>query len=186
MATAYQTIAELYHRTHGIRAAEIEPMAMSAEPLDRLRFWEEFWRELGFAGARPTGSSRLMEVAVAQSRAGDPGELLRALFVVLGDAREPTEVLAYFARLLWVETRANGVALPGTRDSFLPLPAVLSGAQAALVLQFVDDRSRYTHDDHAKLRDAQAIAPQYGLTVEDVFGTPDLVHHDNTPKDISR
>lgn len=186
MATAYQTIAELYHRTHGIPAAEIEPVPMPENCADRLRFWESFWRELGFAGTRPTGSSRLMEVAVAQSRGGDPSELLRALFVVLGDAREPTAALAYFARLLWVETRRRGVALPGTRDGFLPLPAELTSAQAALVLQFVDDRSRYTHEDRARLRDALAKFSGYGLSVDDVFAAQDLAQSAPTPTEITR
>ena len=170
MGTAYSTVAELYDRTHGIPAAEIEPTAMPPEREERIRFWETFWRDLGFAGAQPTGSSRLIEVAVAQSRAGDPSELLRALFNVLGESQTPTESLAYFGRLLWVDTRANGESLPGTRDCFLPLPAELSPPQAALVLQFVSDRSLYTFEDRAKLEEAQAITPWHGVSFEDAFG----------------
>lgn len=173
MGAAYEKVADLYGRTHGVPAAEIEPTAMPSERQDRIRFWESFWRDLGFEGPQPTGSSRLIEVAVAQSRAGDPSELLLALFNVLGESRTPTDSLAYFGRLLWVDTRVNGESLPGTRDCFLPLPAELSRPQTQLVLQFVCDRSLYTLEDRAKLEEAQAITPWYGVSFEDAFGGED-------------
>jgi hypothetical protein len=170
MGTAYEKVAELYGRTHGMPTAEIEPIAMSPDRQERICFWAAFWRELGFEGAQPTGSSRLIEVAIAQSRSGNPDELILALFDVLRDSQMPTEALAYFARWLWIETRANSASVLGVCDCFLPLPDALSRSQAVLVLQFVGDRSLYTSADRAKLEEAQAIAPWHGVSFDDALG----------------
>jgi hypothetical protein len=136
----------------------------------RLRFWEAFWRELGFDGEAPTGSSRFIEVAVAQARAGSPHELIRALFNVLQAIQVPTSALAHFVKEIWVSARQHRESFREMLDSLRPLPPALTPAQATLVLQFVGDPSAYTQDERALLKRARSNPAWPGVSFEDAFG----------------
>jgi hypothetical protein len=170
VGSATDTVLGLYDRTHGIDLVDIEPLPMPDSADVRLQFWETFWRDHGFEGGSPTGSSRLIEVAVAQSRAGDPSELVRGLFNVLQASHSTTPALEYFVKVLWVSAREAHAVFCHTQDCLLPLPAIhLTPTQVLLILQFVGDRKLYTSVERARLQEAQANPVTHGLSFEDVF-----------------
>jgi len=164
-------IQGLYDTTHGLPLDEVSAPALSASRDVRLEQWRAFWRELGFHTDAPTGSSRLLELALVQSTCGgSPKEMLEALVDVLGEGSAPvTPALEHFLRHLWATALSSRGRFAEAFDFLGGVPEGLDAGQAYAVLRFVGDREVYGADAIERLRAALSGARLEALRVTDMF-----------------
>ena len=164
-------IQDLYESSHGKPLAEVAAPALPASRSVRLDQWRGFWRELGFHTDAPTGSSRLLELALVQSASGgSPRDLLEALVDVLGEGAAPvTPALEHFLKHLWAVALSMREGVEEVFDFLGVVPEGLAPGQAYVVLRFVKDRKLYSMDDVERLRAALSEARLEALRVADMF-----------------
>ena len=150
--TSCKYVYEVYDGTHGVTFEKMGLAPLGLCAADRIEFWRKFWCELGFDTPEPTGSSRLVEVALAIAAAdGSPREILLGLSRCLKKSSIVTDSHEYFFRHIWVNARSSE-----RFSSLFPfcdkLPTSLSPAQAYLIARFTCKNESWSGEQWMYLR----------------------------------